>query len=62
MIGKMVLFGKRGNGSICRTFYKIDFLEQLKIQFFPRKYINRILYFSRPFKNIKKTEERDRDR
>ena len=50
--------GKWGNGSMCRTFYKIGFLEHLKIQLFSRTYINRILYFLRLFKNIKKAEER----
>ena len=36
-----------------RTFYKIGFLEHLKIQFFSRTYINRILHFSGLFKNIR---------
>ena len=47
---------------MCRTFYKIGILEQLKIKKNSSSYMNQILYFLRLFKYIKNTEEKDRDR
>ena len=47
---------------MCRTFYKIGFFITVENTIFLRTYINRILYFLRLFKNIKKAEERERDR
>ena len=49
---KLGKWGKCGNGYTCRMFYKKPFRTP-ENTIFLRTYINRILYFSRLFKNIR---------